>query len=125
VGQPDQRLLSEELPVPKRDVAKAKALIKEAGVQTPIVDRLHGAARRREQGGLGGRAGDGGGGRLRLKIRVTEFATSLKQAEQGEYQMYSSVERAHRSGRQHLLFAKTKQPQNSPASPARRRQGAR
>ena len=38
-----------------------------------------------------------------MKIRVTEFATSLKQAEAGEYQAYhAGLERADRSRRQFL-----------------------
>jgi peptide/nickel transport system substrate-binding protein len=38
-----------------------------------------------------------------MKIRVTEFATSLKSAEAGEYQAYPDrLERPHRPGRQSL-----------------------
>ena len=38
-----------------------------------------------------------------MKIRVTEFATSLKQAEAGEYQAYhAGMERTDRSRRQFL-----------------------
>ena len=36
-------------PIPKRDVAKAKALLKEAGVSGPLDARLHGAQRSRDQ----------------------------------------------------------------------------
>ena len=37
-----------------------------------------------------------------MKIRVTEFATSLKQAEDGDYQAFCWLERPHRSRRQQL-----------------------
>ena len=66
-------------PVPKRDVAKAKALIKEAGVTPPVDRRLHGAEGRRERGGRRGRAVDGGGSRLRHedpRHRIRDLASS-------------------------------------------------
>ena len=62
---PSSSYYQKSLPVPKRDVAKAKALIKEAGVHDADRGRLHGAAGRREQGGRRGHSGDGGRGRLR------------------------------------------------------------
>ena len=40
-----------------------------------------------------------------MKIRVTEFATSLKQAEQGRLPgLHAGLERPHRSGRQLYIF---------------------
>ena len=49
-----------------------------------------------------------------MKIRVTEFATSLKQAEQGEYQAYliGWSGRTDPDGNIYI-FAKTKAPQNN------------
>ena len=48
-----------------------------------------------------------------MKIRVTEFATSFKQAEAGEFQAYLlGLERPDRSGRQFLRL---------PCTPRRRR----
>ena len=46
-------------------VAKAKALLKEAGVTAPVSRRLHGAEGRGERGRRPGHAVDGGRGRLR------------------------------------------------------------
>jgi peptide/nickel transport system substrate-binding protein len=78
----------EKFPVPKRDVAKAKALLKEAGVTGPIaLDFMvpNGAETRAVAEVVQSMAAEAG---FDLKIRVTEFATSLKQAEDGDYQVY-------------------------------------
>ena len=75
-------------PVPKRDVAKAKALLKEAGVTTPLsLDFMvpNGSETRAVAEVVQSMAAEAG---IDLKIRVTEFATSLKQAEDGEYQIF-------------------------------------
>ena len=75
-------------PVPKRDVAKAKALLKEAGVTAPFdVDFMvpKGAETQAVAEVMQAMSAEIG---INLKIRVTEFATSLKQAEQGNYQAY-------------------------------------
>src|SRR5882757_6577636 len=77
-----------KFPVPKRDVAKAKALLKEAGVTGPItLDFMvpNGAETRAVAEVVQSMAAEAG---FDLKIRVTEFATSLKQAEDGEYQIF-------------------------------------
>jgi peptide/nickel transport system substrate-binding protein len=78
----------EKFPVPKRDVAKAKALLKEAGVIGPIaLDFMvpNGAETRAVAEVVQSMAAEAG---FDLKIRVTEFATSLKQAEDGDYQVF-------------------------------------
>ena len=89
VGQPDRTpTISETFPVPKRDVAKAKALLKEAGVTGPItLDFMvpNGPETRAVAEVVQAMAAEAG---FDLKIRVTEFATSLKQAEDGEYELY-------------------------------------
>jgi peptide/nickel transport system substrate-binding protein len=75
-------------PVHKRDVAKAKALLKEAGVTAPFdVDFMvpKGAEPQAVTEVIQAMAAEIG---INMKIRVTEFATSLKQAEAGEYQAY-------------------------------------
>ncbi len=75
-------------PVPKRDVAKAKALLKEAGVTGPLtLDFMvpNGAETKAVAEVVQSMAAEAG---FDLKIRVTEFATSLKQGEDGEYQVY-------------------------------------
>ena len=78
----------EKFPVPKRDVAKAKALLKEAGVTGPIaLDFMvpNGPENRAVAEVVQSMAMEVG---FDLKIRITEFATSLKQAEDGEYQVF-------------------------------------
>src|SRR5262249_15689056 len=102
-------------PVPKRDVAKAKALMKEAGVTTPFdVDFMvpKGAETQAVAEVMQAMAGEIG---INMKIRVTEFATSLKQAEAGEYQAYLLAW----SGRTDpaantIIFHKCKAPQDYP-----------
>jgi peptide/nickel transport system substrate-binding protein len=75
-------------PFHPRDLAKAKALLKEAGVTPPVnVDFMvpKGAETEAVAQVMQSMAGEAG---FNLKIRVTEFATSLKQAEVGEFQAY-------------------------------------
>jgi len=75
-------------PVPKRDVTKAKALLKEAGVTAPFeIDFMvpKGAETQSVAEAIQAMTSEIG---INMKIRVTEFATSLKQAEAGEYQAY-------------------------------------
>src|SRR3954465_741640 len=110
---PTNAYYQQSLPIPKRDVAKAKALIKEAGVQTSIVIDFmvpQGAENKAVSEVVQAMAAEAG---FDLKIRVTEFATSLKQAEQGEYQMYfiGWSGRTDPDGNIYI-FEKTKQPQN-------------
>ena len=72
----------------KRDIAKAKALLKEAGVTAPVsVDFMvpKGAETEAVAQVIQSMAAEAG---FDMKIRVTEFATSLKQAEAGEYQAF-------------------------------------
>jgi peptide/nickel transport system substrate-binding protein len=85
---PEHPYFHKTFPVPKRDVEKAKALLKEAGVEGRIaVDFMvpKGPEAQAVAEVLQAMAGEIG---IDLKIRVTEFATSLKQAESGEYQAY-------------------------------------
>src|SRR5204862_5223622 len=85
---PDHPYYQQAYPVRPRDVAKAKALLKEAGVTPPVnVDLMvpKGAETEAVAQVLQSMASETG---FDLKIRVTEFATSLKQAESGEYQAY-------------------------------------
>jgi len=77
-----------KFPTPKRDVAKARALIKEAGVTTPIVldfmvpNNPETKAVAEVMQSMAAEAG------FDLKLRVTEFATSLNEAEKGNFQLY-------------------------------------
>jgi peptide/nickel transport system substrate-binding protein len=85
---PEHPYYQTDIPVPQRDVGKAKALLKEAGVATPIpIDLMvpKGAETQTVAEMIQAMAGEVG---FDMKIRVTEFATSLKQAEDGDYQAY-------------------------------------
>ena len=85
---PTNPYYQQAFPVPKRDVAKAKALLKEAGVTGPItLDFMvpNGPETRAVAEVLQSMVAEAG---FDLKIRVTEFATSLKQAEDGDYQLF-------------------------------------
>src|SRR5215213_785971 len=78
----------EKYPVPQRDITKAKKLIQEAGVKTPIsVDFMvpNNPETRQVAEVLQSMTAEAG---FDLKIRVTEFATSLNEAEAGRYQAY-------------------------------------
>ncbi len=85
---PQNPYYQEKFPIPKRDVAKARALLKEAGVTGPIaLDFMvpNGAETRAVAEVVQSMAAEAG---FDMKIRVTEFATSLKQSEEGNYQVY-------------------------------------
>jgi len=100
-------------PIQKRDVAKAKALLKEAGVTLPVaVDLMvtKGAENEAVSQVLQSMAAEAG---FDLKIRVIEFATSFKQAQAGEFQVFQ----INWSGRidpdgNSYVFLHTKAPQN-------------
>jgi peptide/nickel transport system substrate-binding protein len=85
---PQNPYYQEKFPIPKRDLGKAKALLREAGVTGPIsLDFMvpNGPEFRAVAEVVQSMAAEAG---FDLKIRLTEFATSLKQAEDGQYQVY-------------------------------------
>jgi peptide/nickel transport system substrate-binding protein len=85
---PEHPYYQKDFPVRPRNVAKAKALLKEAGVKTPVpVDFMvpQGAETEAVAQVVQSMAAEAG---FDMKIRVTEFATSLKQAESGDYQAF-------------------------------------
>src|SRR5471032_2541737 len=85
---PQNSYYQEKFSIPKRDVAKAKALLKEAGVTGPLTLDLmvpNGAENKAVAEVLQSMTAEAG---FDLKIRVTEFATSLKQAEDGNFQLF-------------------------------------
>jgi peptide/nickel transport system substrate-binding protein len=85
---PKSPYYQEKFPVPGRDVAKAKKLLADAGVATPVaVDLMvpNNPEGRQVAEVLQAMAAEAG---FDLKIRVTEFATSLTEAEQGRFQAY-------------------------------------
>src|SRR5580698_7242525 len=100
-------------PIPKRDVDKARALLKEAGFALPIsVDYMvpKGAENEAVAQVVQSMAAEAG---FDLKIRVIEFATSFKQAQSGEFQVFQ----INWSGRidpdgNSYVFLHTKAPQN-------------
>jgi peptide/nickel transport system substrate-binding protein len=85
---PTHPYYQKSFPIPKRDVAKAKALLKEAGVTLPVsVDYMvpKGAENEAVAQVIQSMAAETG---FDLKIRVIEFATSFKQAQAGEFQIF-------------------------------------
>ncbi len=96
-----------------RDLDKAKALLKEAGITGPItVDLMVPKNVEREAVAqvIQSMAAEAG---FDLRIRVTELATALKQAEAGEYQAFilDWSGRTDPDGNSYI-FHKTKAPQN-------------
>jgi peptide/nickel transport system substrate-binding protein len=85
---PQHPYYQKAFPVGKRDVAKAKTLLKEAGVTLPVsVDYMvpKGAENEAVAQVIQSMAAETG---FDLKIRVIEFATSFKQAQAGEFQVF-------------------------------------
>jgi peptide/nickel transport system substrate-binding protein len=85
---PEHPYYQKAFPIRGRDVAKAKALLKEAGVTLPVaVDMMvpKGAESEAVAQVLQSMAAEAG---FDLKIRVIEFATSFKQAQAGEFQAF-------------------------------------
>ncbi|MCZ8374145.1 MAG: ABC transporter substrate-binding protein [Beijerinckiaceae bacterium] len=85
---PDNAFYQKSIPVPKRDVAKAKKLLADSGVKVPVpVDLMvpNNPETRQVAEVIQAMAAEAG---FDVKIRVTEFATSLKEAEAGNYQAY-------------------------------------
>ncbi len=110
---PDHPYYQKAFPIRGRDVAKAKALLKEAGVTPPVaVDFMvpKGAETEAVAQVVQSMAAEAG---FDMKIRVTEFATSLKQAEAGEYQafMLAWSGRIDPDGNSYM-FLHSKAPQN-------------
>lgn len=110
---PENPYYQQKFPVPKRDIAKAKQLIQQADVKTPItVDFMvpNNPETRQAAEVIQAMTAEAG---FDIKIRVTEFATSLKEAEEGRYQAYM----LNWSGRPDpdgnvYIFHKTGAPQN-------------
>jgi peptide/nickel transport system substrate-binding protein len=110
---PDHPYYQKAFPIQPRDVAKSKVLLKEAGVTPPVaVDFMvpKGAETEAVAQVVQSMAAEAG---FDMKIRVTEFATSLKQAEAGEYQafMLAWSGRIDPDGNAYV-FLKTGAPQN-------------
>jgi peptide/nickel transport system substrate-binding protein len=111
---PKNPYYQEKFPVPKRDVAKAKQLLQEAGLTAPVtVDFMvpNNPESRQVAEVIQAMAAEAG---FDMKIRVTEFATSLKEAEEGRYQAYfiGWSGRVDPDGNSYI-FHKCKAPQNN------------
>jgi peptide/nickel transport system substrate-binding protein len=80
-----------KFPIPKRDVAKAKALLEEAGVKTPLaIDFMvnNTPDTRAVAEIVQSMAAEAG---FDIKLRVTEAGTALKAAEDGDFQLYENT----------------------------------
>ena len=111
---PKSPYFQQRFAVPGRDVAKAKKLLADAGVATPVVVDFmvpNNPESRQAAEVLQAMAAEAG---FDLKIRVTEFATSLKEAEEGRFQAYfiGWSGRVDPDGNLYV-FMKCKAPQNN------------
>ena len=85
---PEHPYYQKAFPIQKRDIAKAKALLKESGAALPVsVDFMvpKGPENEAVAQVLQSMAAEAG---FDLKIRLIEFATSFKQAQAGEFQIF-------------------------------------
>src|SRR6195256_4838549 len=110
---PEHPYYQKAFPVQKRDIAKAKALLKEASATLPVsVDLMvpKGAENEAVAQVVQSMAAEAG---FDLKIRLLEWATSLKQAQAGEYQTFllGWSGRIDPDGNSYV-FLHTKAPQN-------------
>src|SRR3982075_373694 len=110
---PEHPYYQKRFPIGKRDIAKAKALLKQSGAALPIsVDLMvtKGAENEAVAQVLQSMAAEAG---FDLKIRLIEFATSFKQAQAGEFQacLIGWSGRIDPEGNSYV-FLHTKAPQN-------------
>jgi peptide/nickel transport system substrate-binding protein len=84
---PENPYYAKNMPVPKRDVAKAKALLAEAGVPNPSVSLVTPTTTDAQKVAqvVQAMVKDAG---FDVKIQSTEFATSLDMADKGQYEAY-------------------------------------
>src|SRR6478672_9628339 len=85
---PEHPYYQKSFPIQPRNIAKAKALLKESGATLPVsVDFMvpKGAENEAVAQVIQSMAAEAG---FDLKIRLLEWATSLKQAQAGEYQLF-------------------------------------
>ena len=84
---PDNPFYAKNVPIPKRDVARAKALLVEAGVPNPTVTLMTPTTSDAQKIAqvVQAMVKDAG---FDVKIQSTEFATSLDLADKGQYEAY-------------------------------------
>jgi peptide/nickel transport system substrate-binding protein len=110
---PKNPYYQESIPVPKRDVAKAQELLKQAGITPPVsVDLMVPRGQEAQQVAELVQAMTAEAG-FEVKIRVTEFATALNEADAGRYQAFQLAwsGRVDPDGNLYV-FHKCKGPQN-------------
>lgn len=111
---PRNPYFQEKFPVPGRDIAKAKKLLADAGVKAPVVIDFmvpNNPESRQVAEVIQSMAAEAG---FDMKIRVTEFATSLKEQEAGRYHAFfiGWSGRVDPDGNSYI-FLKCKAPQNN------------
>ena len=84
---PTNTYYAKNTPLPKRNVERARALLKEAGVTNPSFTLLTATTSEAQRLALVVQAMSRDAG-FDVKIQVTEFATSLNLADKGEYDAY-------------------------------------
>src|SRR5439155_24042556 len=84
---PNNTYYAKNVPIPKRDVAKARSLLKEAGIPNPTVLLMTPTTSdsQRVAQVVQAMAKDAG---FDVKIQSTEFATSLNLADKGQFEAY-------------------------------------
>ena len=84
---PNSIYYAKNMPLPKRDVAKAKALLKDAGVPSPSFTLLTPTTSEAQRLALVVQAMTREAG-FDIKIQAAEFATSINMADKGDYEAY-------------------------------------
>src|SRR2546423_1750379 len=84
---PSNTYYAKNVPVPKRDINRAKALLKEAGVPNPSITLMTPTTSDAQRLALVVQAMAREAG-FDVKIQSTEFATSLNLADKGDYEAY-------------------------------------
>jgi peptide/nickel transport system substrate-binding protein len=84
---PNNPFYAKNVPIPKRDVARAKALLKEAGVPNPSFTLVTPTTSDAQRLALVIQAMTRDAG-FNVKIQSTEFATSLNMADKGDFEAY-------------------------------------
>jgi peptide/nickel transport system substrate-binding protein len=82
---PNNAFYAKNVPIPKRDIARAKALLKEAGVPNPSFTLMTPTTSDAQRLALVVQAMTREAG-FDVKIQATEFATSLNLADKGDYE---------------------------------------
>src|SRR5258708_23982830 len=84
---PDNAFYAKNMPIPKRDVARAKALLQEAGMPNPTVNLMTPTTSDAQKIAqvVQAMVKDAG---FDVKIQSTEFATSLDLADKGQFDAY-------------------------------------